>query len=165
MQRLVYRRIGGRESILAQHSINTSVGRRRRALVRVPAGQAKRDPVLFQQGTFAPDGLYRWMASMTNGHNGNIGVGYSYGGAERFPDSVSPDASPRTRAGKLTFGETVLVEGEAVADQYPALGGLLDPRAGPRRLHVLVRRRLFQEGRGDLFHQDRLVPFPGLPLV
>ncbi len=36
MARLVYRRIGNRESVVAVHSVNTSVGRRRRALVRIP---------------------------------------------------------------------------------------------------------------------------------
>ena len=40
-------------------------------------------------------------------------MGYSFGGAERSPVSVSPDASAKDKRGKLTFRETVLVEGEA----------------------------------------------------
>jgi hypothetical protein len=32
---------------------------------------------LFQQGTFAPNTTYRWMASAAMDSSGNIGVGYS----------------------------------------------------------------------------------------
>ena len=39
MARLVYRNVNGHESVVAMHSINTSLGRRRRALVRVPRQQ------------------------------------------------------------------------------------------------------------------------------
>jgi hypothetical protein len=112
MARLVYRKIGGREMILAQHSINTTAG----------AGGVRwyefrldkqRQPVLYQQGTFAPDALYRWMASMTMDRKGNIGVGYSWGGAEVFPGQRFAGRTAKDKRGLLTFHESVLVEGEA----------------------------------------------------
>ena len=83
MQRLIYRNFGDHESILAVHSINTSAG----------AGgvrwyefrlDAKRDPVLYQQGTYAPDQFYRWMASPGMDRAGNIGIGYSFGGTPNY---------------------------------------------------------------------------------
>jgi hypothetical protein len=112
MQRLVYRNIGGRESIVAVHSIDTAAG----------AGGVRwyefrlngnRDPELFQQGTYAPDGLYRWMASAGMDRQGNLGMGYSFGGTphftgQRFSARMSDDAP-----GLLGVHETVLVEGEA----------------------------------------------------
>jgi hypothetical protein len=112
MQRLVYRRIGGRESIVASHSINTAAG----------AGGVRwyefrlnkmRDPVLYQQGTYAPDGFYRWMGSAAMDKKGNIGIGYSFGGTpnyagQRFVGRLSKDPK-----GQLTLRETVLADGKA----------------------------------------------------
>jgi hypothetical protein len=111
MQRLVYRRIGERESIVAVHSVNTSAGGGgvRWYEFRV---DKNRNLTLHQQRTYAPDPLFRWMASPAIDKFGNIGIGYSFGGAthfagQRFAARLSSD-SP----GRLTFRETVLIEGE-----------------------------------------------------
>jgi len=112
MARLVYRRIGNRESIVAAHSINTSSGG---GGVRWYEFRMNTDRTLtlYQQGTFAPDNFYRWMASPAIDKKGNIGLGYSFGGppqfaGQRFAGRLSGD--PR---GQLTLKETVLVAGEA----------------------------------------------------
>ena len=57
MARLVYRRIGNRESIVAVHSVNTAAGGGgvRWYEFRV---DKKRNVSLYQQGTYAPDGFY-----------------------------------------------------------------------------------------------------------
>ena len=83
MQRLVYRKFADHESIVAVHSINTSAkaGGVRWYEFRL---DAKGDPALYQQGTYAPDEFYRWMASPDMDHMGNIGIGYSFGGAPHF---------------------------------------------------------------------------------
>jgi hypothetical protein len=73
----------------------------------------KRDPVLYQQGTYAPDGLYRWMASIGMDRQGNIGVGYSFGGSENFAGQRFAARLAGDTKGQLTFKETVLVEGKA----------------------------------------------------
>jgi len=67
---------------------------------------------LRQQGTYAPDSAYRWMASPAMDRNGNIGIGYSFGGTphyagQRFAGRLADDP-----LGMLTLQETVLVEGE-----------------------------------------------------
>jgi len=112
MARLVYRRIGNRESVVAVHSVNTSSGG---GGVRWYEFRMNTDRTLalYQQGTFAPDNLYRWMASPAIDKKGNIGIGYSFGGSpnyagQRFAGRLTGD--PR---GQLTLKETVLVEGEA----------------------------------------------------
>jgi hypothetical protein len=112
MQRLVYRKIGGKEVILAQHSVNTSSGSGGVRWYEFRLDKSG-DPVLYQQGTFAPDALYRWMASMTMDKQGNIGVGYSYGGAETFPGQRFVGRAAKDKRGLLTFRESVLVAGEA----------------------------------------------------
>ena len=92
MQRLVYRNFGGHQSIVAAHSVEHEGWRWRRALVRIPPRPQARSPQLFQQGTYAPDGNYRWMPSIAMDRKGNIGVGYSFGGT---PQSSRASASPR----------------------------------------------------------------------
>src|SRR5215469_1193284 len=63
IQRLVYRNFGGHESILAEHSIATAArgGGVRWYEFRL---DHEREPFLYQQGTYAPDGMYRWLGSM-----------------------------------------------------------------------------------------------------
>jgi hypothetical protein len=112
MARLVYRRVGNREMLVAVHSVNTSAGA---GGVRWYEFSVDRDRTvsLRQQGTYAPDRFFRWMASPAVDRNGNIGIGYSFGGTpsyagQRFAARLASDPP-----GVLTLRETVLVEGEA----------------------------------------------------
>lgn len=112
MSRLVYRRIGDRESIVAVHSVTTSTGGGGVRWYEFRLDE-KRNVKLYQQGTYAPGGFYRWMASPAIDGQGNIGIGYSFGGTpyfagQRFAGRLSDDP-----LGILTLRETVLVEGEA----------------------------------------------------
>jgi hypothetical protein len=112
MARLVYRKIGARESLVAVHSVNTSAGG---GGVRWYEFQIdkKRSVRLRQQGTYAPDGFYRWMASPAVDSFGNIGIGYSFGGTPNFAGQRFAARRSSDPLGKLTLRETVLVEGEA----------------------------------------------------
>jgi len=112
MSRLVYRRMGNRESIVAVHSVNTTAGGGgvRWYEFRI---DGNRRLSLYQQGTYAPDRYFRWMASPAVDRLGNIGIGYSFGGipyfaGQRFAARLSGDPP-----GRLTLREVVLVEGEA----------------------------------------------------
>jgi hypothetical protein len=112
MARLVYRRIGNRESVVAVHSVNTASGGGgvRWYELRV---DRKRRLSLYQQGTYAPEGFYRWMASPAIDRNGSIGIGYSFGGTPHFAGQRFAGRLATDPTGVLTLGETVLVEGEA----------------------------------------------------
>ena len=112
MARLVYRRIGNRESIVAVHSVNTSSGG---GGVRWYEFRMNTDRTLtlYQQGTFAPDSLYRWMASPAIDKKGNIGIGYSFGGSPNFTGQRFAGRLASDPRGQLTLKETVLVNGEA----------------------------------------------------
>jgi hypothetical protein len=112
MARLVYRKIGARESVVAVHSVNTSAGG---GGVRWYEFQIdkNRSVRLRQQGTYAPDGFYRWMASPAIDRFGNIGIGYSFGGTPNFAGQRFAARRSGDPLGKLTLRETVLVEGEA----------------------------------------------------
>jgi hypothetical protein len=111
MQGVMYRNFGDHESILAEHSIATAAhgGGVRWYEFRL---NQQRDPVLYQQATYAPDGYFRWLASMAMDRKGDIGMGYSFGGdpnytGQRFAAQRAGDAK-----GQLTFHESVLAEGQ-----------------------------------------------------
>jgi hypothetical protein len=112
MQRLVYRRIGNQESIVAAHSISTKAGGGGVRWYEFRLDK-KRDPYLYQQGTYAPEGFYRWMPSIAMDKKGNIGVGYSFGGTPNFAGQRFASRLARDPKGTLTLHETVLVNGEA----------------------------------------------------
>ena len=112
MARVVYRRVNGNEAIVAVHSVNTeaAAGGVRWYEFRV---NRDRSVKLHQQGTYAPDGFYRWMASPAIDKRGNIGIGYSFGGTPHFVGQRFAGRRANDPVGQLTLKETVLVEGEA----------------------------------------------------
>jgi len=110
MARLVYRRIGNRESLVAAHSVNTSAGGGGVRWYQFRIGD-NRVVSLVQQGTYAPDGFFRWMASPAIDRFGNIGIGYSFGGTPHFAGQRFAGRLASDPPGVLTLGERVLVEG------------------------------------------------------
>ena len=64
------------------------------------------------------------MASPAIDRFGNIGIGYSFGGPPHFAGQRFAARLASDPPGVLTLHETVLVEGEDVADDAHALGGL-----------------------------------------
>jgi len=113
MARLVYRRIGNRESVVAVHSVNSSAGG---GGVRWYEFRVERDRRLtvHQQGTFAPDSAFRWMASPAIDRFGNIAIGYSFGGTPHFAGQRFAARLANDPLGVMTLREAVLVEGEDV---------------------------------------------------
>ncbi|HUU35400.1 MAG TPA: hypothetical protein VMW48_15150 [Vicinamibacterales bacterium] len=112
MARLVYRNLGSHESIVAVHSVATAAGGGGVRWYEFRL-DASRDPVLYQQSTYAPGESFRWMASPAIDRLGNIVLGYSFGDAAHFPGqrlTARLAADPR---GLMTFGESVLAAGEA----------------------------------------------------
>ena len=112
MQRLVYRKVGGHESIVAAHSIYAQGGGGGVRWYEFRLDK-KRDPVLYQQGTYAPEGFFRWMPSIDMDKKGDIGVGYSFGGTPNFTGQRFAAQKAGDAKGTLSLHETVLANGEA----------------------------------------------------
>lgn len=112
IQRLAYRNFGDHESILAEHSVATAAhgGGVRWYEFRL---NKQRDPVLYQQATYAPGGFYRWLGSMAMDRKGDIGLGYSFGGDPNFTGQRFAARLAKDPKGQLTFHESVLAEGRA----------------------------------------------------
>lgn len=115
MARVVYRRIGNQESIVAVHSVNTSAGAGGVRWYELRVGKGRR-LTMYQQGTYAPDSQYRWMGSPAMDRFGNIGIGYSFGGTPHFAGQRFAARTPRDPKGTLDVREVVLAEGEAAQE-------------------------------------------------
>jgi hypothetical protein len=113
MSRVVYRNLGRRESIVAVHSVNTSVGA---GGVRWYEFDINRDRSIRvrQQGTYAPDAAFRWMASPAIDRFGNIGIGFSFGSASEFVGQRFAARLADDPLGTLSLREQVLIAGEDV---------------------------------------------------
>ena len=112
MARVIYRRIGDQESLVAVHSVNTAAGGGGVRWYEFRLDGA-RNVQLYQQGTFAPDRFYRWMASPAMDRNGNIGIGYSFGGTPHFAGQRFAGRMAGDVKGRLTMKERVLATGAA----------------------------------------------------
>jgi len=112
IERLAYRNFGDHESILAEHSVATSQkgGAVRWYEFRL---NKQRDPVLYQQGTYAPDNFFRWLGSMAMDKKGDVGLAYSFGGDPNYPGLRFTAREAKDPKGQMTFHEGVLAEGKA----------------------------------------------------
>jgi hypothetical protein len=112
MQRLVYRRIGRHEWIAGLHAVDTKGGGGGVRWYEFELDK-HREPQLYQQGTYAPGGFYRWMPSIGIDRKGDIGMGYSFGGDPDYAGQRFAARAAKDPKGVLTFKETVLAEGHA----------------------------------------------------
>jgi hypothetical protein len=112
MQRVVYRNFGTHQSLVVTHSITGPAGGGGLRWYEFRVNAAG-DPALYQQSTYAPDTSYRWLGSAAMDRLGNIGIGYSFGGAANFPGQRFAARSAADPLGTLSFQESVLIAGQA----------------------------------------------------
>lgn len=112
MPRVVYRRLGDREVIVAVHAIDTQAGGGgvRWYELQVTPSRTLR---VAQQGTYAPDSAFRWLASPAIDRFGDIGIGYSFGAATVAPGQRFAGRRAGDPRGTLGLREAVLVDGAA----------------------------------------------------
>ena len=73
---------------------------------------ANTTPVVYQQGTYAPDSTYRWMGSIAMDGGGDIALGYSASSTSLNPSVRYTGRVPGDALGTLA-AETVLKAGQA----------------------------------------------------
>src|ERR1043166_3017766 len=113
MYRLGYRNFGDHEALVINHSVTsgTGVGVRWYEL-RNATGQTlgSANPVLFQQGTFAPTNDFRWMGSAAIDKSGGIAIGYNISNASTIVPSIRyAYRAPADPIGTLGNETTILV--------------------------------------------------------
>jgi uncharacterized membrane protein len=108
MYRMAYRNFGDHDALVLNHSVTagSSVGVRWYEL-RSPLTGAF---TLYQQGTFAPDSTYRWMASTAMDQAGDIAIGYSTSSSSVFPSIGYTGRAPTDPLGTMR-AETNMLTG------------------------------------------------------
>ena len=127
MYRLAYRRFSdGHEALIVNHSVNAGNGIAgiRWYELRNPAGStmASGTPVVYQQGTYAPDNTYRWMGSMAMDKVGNIAVGYSVSSSAIHPGIRYTGRAPEDPLGLLGV-EISIIEGTGSQSRHVSRWG------------------------------------------
>jgi hypothetical protein len=109
MFRLAYRNMGTYETLVTNHTVD--VGNDRAAIrwyeVRDPNGS----PFIYQQGTYAPDTVHRWMGSAAMDKDGNIAIGYSASSSSVFPSIRYAGRLASDPLGVLAQGEAIMQAG------------------------------------------------------
>jgi hypothetical protein len=109
--RLQYRNFGTHESLVTNQAVEArpNVAGIRWWELRNPA-----DPVLYQEGTWSPDNVHRWMGSAAMDRDGNLALGYSVVNATTFPGIRYAGRLAGDPLGQLTQGEAELQTGSGV---------------------------------------------------
>src|SRR6202023_1757307 len=119
MYRFAVRHFADHDRAVVNHAVQTGggqVGVRWYELFD-PAGAV----TVNQQGTFAPDTTYRWMASMAEDKNGDIGVGYSASSSSIHPAIRFTGRVPSDPPGTLET-EASIVAGTGLNTPSPHWG-------------------------------------------
>lgn len=115
MYRLGYRNFGDHESLVANHSVNAgSETGMRWYEIRSPGSI----PVVYQQGTYAPDTNHRWMASIAMDSAGDIGAGFSVSGSAIHPEIHYTGRLSSDPLGTLPQGEASIIDGAGSQTTY-----------------------------------------------
>jgi hypothetical protein len=108
MYSLVYRNFGDHESLVTNHSVNagSEIGVRWYE-IRSPGS----NPIVFQQGTYAPDSNHRWMASVAMDYSGDIAAGFSVSSSSIHPEIHYTGRLSTDPLGTLPQGEASIIDG------------------------------------------------------
>ena len=115
MYRLAYRNFGDHESLVANHSVNagTQTGVRWYE-IRSPGS----NPLVYQQGTYAPDANHRWMGSIGMDSAGDIGLGFSVSGSTIHPQIHYSGRLSNDPLGTMGQGEASIIDGAGSQTTY-----------------------------------------------
>ncbi len=107
MFRLAYRNLGTHEALVVNHTVDAD-GTDHAGIRWYEVRNPLTSPVIYQQGTFAPDADHRWMGSIAMDGNGNIALGYSASSASAPPSIRYAGRLAGDALGELSQGEVVL---------------------------------------------------------
>ncbi len=118
MFRLQYRNFGSYQTMVTNHTVSVSgvAGVRWYEFRKTGTGPW----TVYQQGTYSPDNVNRWMGSIAMDANGNIALGYSVSNS-----SVYPGIRFTGRMDGDPLGEMTIAEEEIIAGTGSQTGGFL----------------------------------------
>lgn len=110
MFRLAYRNLGTHEALVVNHTVDVD-GSDHAGIRWYEVRNPLSSPVIYQQGTYAPDADHRWMGSIAMDGNGNIALGFSASSATTPPSIRYTGRLAGDPPGELPQGEVELVAG------------------------------------------------------
>ncbi len=129
MFRLSYRYFGSHESLVVNHSVETSAGI---AAIRwYEVRSPKTTPVMYQQGTYSPSTTHRWMGSIATDLNGNMGLGYSVSSSSVRPGIRYAGRLVTDAKNTLPQGEGTIMNGAGSQTGYNRWGDYSDLTVDP----------------------------------
>jgi hypothetical protein len=116
MYRLAYRNFGTYQSMVVNRSVSASgvIGIRWYE-IRNPNGT----PTVYQQGTYAPNAVYRWMGSIAMDKTGSIGLGYSTSTSSSHPGIAYTGHHNQDALGVMAVENTMITgTGSATSNRW-----------------------------------------------
>lgn len=110
MYRLQYRNFGTYQSMVVNHTVDAE-GNDHAGVRWYELRKNNSDWTIYQQGTFVPDTLHRWMASAAMDGKGNIALGYSISGDSLFPSIGITGRRAGDPPGQMTCREEIILKG------------------------------------------------------
>lgn len=107
MFRFTYRNFGDHEALLVNHSVSAGSS----AGVRWYELRSPSAPVIFQQGTYAPDTNYRWMGAVGIDRSGDVGLGFSVSGSSIHPGVHYTGRFASDPLGTMSNTDGVIIDG------------------------------------------------------
>jgi hypothetical protein len=111
MYRLAYRDAGTYKSLLVNHSVNAGSGRVGIRWYELRSTNAGATWTKYQASTFAPGSDHRWMGSMAQDKNNNIGIGYSISSSSIYPSINYTGRRPGDPVEELSATESTMIGG------------------------------------------------------
>ena len=113
MYRLAYRNIGGHETLLLNHTVDTGdLAPEVHAAVRWYELRRSGGPwSIYQEGDYAPDSDHRWIGSIAMDRSGDIALGYNVSSSTRAPSIAYAGQVPGDPLGTLSQESTLKAGG------------------------------------------------------
>jgi hypothetical protein len=108
MYRLAYRNFSDHQSWLVVHDVDSPSGQVGERWYEFQAPQGSTILNATQQGTFAPDGNYRWMGSIAMDNAGDIALGYSIASSSVYPSINYTGRVPGDQPGTMEAEATIV---------------------------------------------------------
>jgi subtilase family serine protease len=110
MYRLQYRNFGTHETLIVNQTVDAD-GSDHAGIRWYEIRNPGTAPVIYQQGTYAPDPDHRWLGSAAMDKAGNIALGFSVSGAATFPSIRYTGRLAADPPNVMTLGEADLMVG------------------------------------------------------
>jgi hypothetical protein len=167
MLRLSYRNFANAkppyETLVATNSVvaNKGVGMRWYE-IRNPASM----PVVYQQGTYAPNSNYRWMGSVAMDGMGDIALGYTISTTTRYPSVRYTGRVPSDPLGKME-SESSIFNGSGYQSNSDRWGDYTSMSVDPVDDCTMWYTGQYMAGTGDFVWATRLFSFhfPACPVA